>query len=198
MSGGTTSAASAPIVSANPQRVVIAQNFHSSWVSQSENVRLSGDATTTLTVRFRNTGTASWVRGVLGEQAALGISGDGASLSMNWPAADRVALQNEEVVPPAGIGTFTFDVRAPLAAGSYRLDLRPVVDGTTWMEDEGVFFTVTSQGIDVANQALGKFYEYAYILIYAGSAVLLLLVLMLIARALARLRHSTSATMMGR
>jgi hypothetical protein len=33
-------------------------------------------------------------------------------------------------------------VRAPIARGVYRLNLRPVIDGTVWLEDQGVFWVI--------------------------------------------------------
>src|SRR5207244_4895017 len=46
-------------------------------------------------------------------------------------------------VPPGSNGTFTFQVRAPQTSGIYSLHLRPVIDATAWMEDQGVFLTIT-------------------------------------------------------
>jgi hypothetical protein len=138
-------------------------------------------------MRFRNTGTAPWVRGVLGQQANLGVWGedpayvyataddffravanDRASgmsfdttalgrvaelidrvstlVNSTWPTADRAAVQTEDVVAPGELGTFTFNVRAPLRPGTYKLLLRPVVDGTVWMEDEGAYILITTLG----------------------------------------------------
>ena len=65
-------------------------------------------------------------------------------VALAWPTADRAAVQSEDVVAPGQLGTFRFSVRAPLKPGVYKLPLRPVVDGTVWMEDEGVFILVTS------------------------------------------------------
>ena len=44
---------------------------------------------------------------------------------------------------PGAIGTFSFRVKAPAAAGLYAIHLRPVVDATTWMEDEGVYLILS-------------------------------------------------------
>ena len=44
---------------------------------------------------------------------------------------------------PGGVGTFTFQVRAPMTPGLYAIHLRPVIDAVTWMEDEGVFLYIT-------------------------------------------------------
>ena len=66
-----------------------------------------------------------------------------AGLSVGWPYTTRPAVQNEAIVAPGSIGTFTFQVRAPTAPGVYYINLRPVIDGVTWMEDEGVYLVVT-------------------------------------------------------
>jgi hypothetical protein len=127
--------------------VVAPAGFHSRWLDQSAPAALPGGQTTTLTVRFRNTGSASWVRGITGQQANLGVVGDGGLLASGWPTPDRAAAQSEAVVPPDSIATFSFAVRAPTTAATYRLDVRPVIDGTTWMEDEGVYVALTSKGV---------------------------------------------------
>jgi hypothetical protein len=161
------------------------------WIDQSDYPVLSPGATSTVTMHFRNTGRAPWIKGVLGQQANLGVFGDGvpfvyptaesfylamakdpgmgfsfdraaaaraggsaraltaparvgALLAQNWPTEDRPAIQQEDVVAPGQIGTFTFTVRAPLQPGVYPLWLRPVVDATVWMEDQGIFLLVTS------------------------------------------------------
>ncbi|MGH2492210.1 MAG: hypothetical protein ACRDF9_11935 [Candidatus Limnocylindria bacterium] len=150
-------------------------------------------------MRFRNTGTANWVLGIPGQQANLALSGDGAALSSQWLSADRVAVQNEALVPPGGIGSFTFDVRAPTVLGTYRLDVRPVIDGTTWMEDDGVFFTVTSQILDERGQGWAMLMSYASASILAGAALLLLfLLLLMVARQLARMRRARSMSALVR
>ena len=94
----------------------------------------------------RDLGSSPWVKGVLGQEARLGISLDDvtwAALSVNWPYASRVATQTEATVATGQSATFTFQVKAPATPGVYSIHLRPVIDGTTWMEDEGVFLIVT-------------------------------------------------------
>ena len=162
-----------------------AEAYHAGWLDQSAYPRMQAGESQQVTIRFRNTGSAPWVKGVIGEQANLGVFGDGTPyvypnldvfysamagdavagmtvdsgatarvlsrgttvwslLYGDWPTPDRVAVQKEAVVPPGGLGTFTFTVRAPLTPGVYQLRLRPVVDGTVWMEDAGAFILVTS------------------------------------------------------
>ena len=125
------------------------QTFHSSWVDQSTFPTLTPGQSTQLTVRFRNTGTATWQKGVAGSQANLGINGDDttfSALGMNagWLSANRPAAQSESSVGPGGTASFTFSIRAPSAPGTYRIPVRPVIDGVTWMEDQGVYLLVVS------------------------------------------------------
>lgn len=124
--------------------------YHSRWVSQSPNPTLSsGQTSADLTLTFRNTGTKPWVKGVAGQQADLGIRNDDrtwSSLAIGWLAPDRPAAQTEARVDPGANATFTFKVRAPQAPSTYVLALRPVIDGTQWLEDEGVFLAVNVSG----------------------------------------------------
>jgi len=127
--------------------VVSDSGFHSAWLSQSPYPTLQpGEVSAPLTIVFRNAGTQTWTKGVLGLEARLGINQDDAQwapLGVNWLSANRVATQTEASVPPGANATFTFQVRAPQLAGTYSLHLRPVIDGTAWMEDQGVFLTIT-------------------------------------------------------
>src|SRR5207245_918235 len=127
--------------------VVSDPGFHSAWVSQSPYPTLQpGQVSTPLSIAFRNTGTQTWTKGVLGLEARLGINQDDAQwapLGVNWMSVNRVAAQTEASVASGANATFTFQVRAPQIAGTYSLHLRPVIDGTAWMEDQGVFLTIT-------------------------------------------------------
>jgi hypothetical protein len=125
------------------------QTFHAAFQSESAWPTLAPGTSTSLTVKFQNTGTATWQKGVAGKQANLGLNGDTlafASLGMNdgWLSANRLATTVESNVGPGQTGTFTFNVRAPSTPGTYRLPLRPVIDGVTWMEDSGVFMVIVS------------------------------------------------------
>ena len=124
-------------------------SFHAAFQSESPWPTLVAGTSTSLTVKFQNTGTATWQKGVAGQQANLGLNGDTltfANLGMNdgWLSGNRLATTTEATVGPGQTGTFTFNVRAPMTPGTYRLPLRPVIDGVTWMEDSGVFMVIVS------------------------------------------------------
>jgi len=127
--------------------IVSAWSYHSKWASQSAYPTLAvGQTSVPLTISFTNTGASPWVKGILGQEARLGINLDDvtwASLGVNWPLQNRVAAQSEATVATGQTATFTFQVKAPSTPGVYSIHLRPVIDGSTWMEDEGVFLTIT-------------------------------------------------------
>ena len=69
---------------------------------------------------------------------------DLAFLSEGWLAADRPAVQSEDIVAPGSTGTFTFQVKGTIT-GAFLLPLRGVVDGGAWMDDLGVYTVITVQ-----------------------------------------------------
>jgi len=120
--------------------------FHSAWTSQTPWPTLRPGESGVISLSFQNSGSRIWLRGVAGQQVTLGVVDDDtswASSAVAWPSTNRPAIQNEAVVPPGGAATFTFQLRAPVTVGASDLRLRLVVDGVTWLEDQGVFLRVT-------------------------------------------------------
>jgi hypothetical protein len=144
--GGTLPPSDQP----NEQRVQASPSgLSGSWVDQSAYPTIAPGATASVSVRFRNTGSQAWERGVPGRQVNLGIVGDATTFSdlgiaIDWLSANRPASTQEQSVAPGQVGTFAFGVRAPAAAGRYRLPLRLVLDGVAWLPDQGVYIVVTS------------------------------------------------------
>lgn len=138
---------SAPVAPAPPPVAANPDGYHSTWTSQSPYPTLSPGETAQLSVAFRNTGTRAWLRGAPGQQANLGTNWPQdvprPDLAWGWLSLNRLAAQSAERVDPGQVGWFAFSVLAPSVPGVYRLAVRPVIDGTTWMEDNGVYWTVT-------------------------------------------------------
>jgi hypothetical protein len=121
--------------------------WHSTWQGQSPYLVMAPGQVGDFWIRFSNSGTQPWVRGVWGKQANLGLNGDDRSpyalgMDASWLWEDRIATTTAAVVQPGDLAEFRFSVRAPMSRGVYRLDLRPVIDGTTWMDDQGVFWII--------------------------------------------------------
>ena len=132
--------------------------FHAQWYGQSGYPRLCPGDRSTATVAYYNSGSLGWVSGRLGQVAYLGtwesepgqdrpspLGGDGTngSPATGWPRYNRIAIQPAPYVGPGQVAWFQFTIQAPADPGYYRLYLRPLIEGATWMEDFGVFWLVT-------------------------------------------------------
>ena len=132
--------------------------FHADWYGQSGYPRLCPGHRSTATVAFYNSGSAGWLQNAMGQVAYLGtwspepgqdqvspLGGDGTngSPSTGWPRYNRIAMQPALWVGPTQVAWFQFTIQAPLTPGYYRLCLRPLIEGATWLEDYGVFWQVT-------------------------------------------------------
>lgn len=120
--------------------------YHAAFISEGASPTLDVGQNGQLTVTLRNTGTATWQLGSARE-ARLGVVADDQTFSrlgmaVGWALANRPAAQTESMVAPGGLATFTFTVRG-VTPGSFRLRLRSVIDGVTWMEDQGIYLNVT-------------------------------------------------------
>lgn len=131
--------------------------FHAQWYGQSGYPTLCPGQQSTATVAFYNSGSRGWVNGQMGEVGYLGtwapepgqdraspLGGDGTNGTPNtgWPRYNRIAIQPAAYVGPGQVSWFQFTIQAPLTPGYYRLYLRPLIEGATWMEDFGVFWIV--------------------------------------------------------
>ncbi|SRR6266571_4823387 len=120
-------------------------DLDSAWIDQTAPPQISVGAEATITFKFRNTGKVAWARGT-GSEASLAFVGSNANfdpkMAVNWPQPGKPAIQSEDVVAPNEIATFTFKVKG-VTAGTYRIDVRPVVVTVGPMRDQGVYTEVT-------------------------------------------------------
>src|SRR6059036_4146306 len=137
--------------------------FHAAWYGQSGYMRLCPGGTAQATLAYYNSGSLGWVAGRMGEVAYLGtwasepgqdqpsiLGGDGqrGSPATGWPRWNRIAIQPADYVGPGQVAWFQFSVQAPNTPGTYRLYVRPLVEGATWLEHVGVFWQVVVQRPD--------------------------------------------------
>ena len=137
--------------------------FHAAWYGQSGYMSLCPGDRMTATVAYYNSGSRGWVLGRMGEVAYLGTSasdpgqdaasivgGDGTlgSPATGWPRFNRPAIQPAAYVGPGQVAWFQFAVQAPAAPGSYRVAIRPLIEGAQWLEDYGVFWQITVLNAD--------------------------------------------------
>jgi uncharacterized protein YkwD len=123
------------------------QGFHSAWAGQSPDPTLAPGQVATLVVALRNTGYRGWYQGSPGQQANIATASplDVArpELAYNWMSSNRITTTTTSYVGPGQTGWFQFQIHAPSTPGTYRLDVRGVVDGASWLEDAGVYWTIT-------------------------------------------------------
>jgi hypothetical protein len=120
--------------------------FHSLWAGQSRSIDLKPGQMVDVAVKLVNTGTESWMRGVDGKEVRLGTSApldntrdfERGVLLSPIVGQTRLATTAESVVQPGETGTFNVRLRAPLEPGTHQVFVRPVADGVTWMEDQGI------------------------------------------------------------
>ena len=132
--------------------------FHAAWYGQSGYMSLCAGDRMTATVAYYNSGSRGWLQGRLGEVAYLGtadsdpgqdaasiVGGDGTlgSPATGWARYNRPAVQPAGYVCPGQVAWFQFTVQAPATPGTYRVAIRPLIEGAQWMEDYGVFWQVT-------------------------------------------------------
>lgn len=143
-----------PPPSAAPTKL---SGFHAAWYGQSGYMRLCPGGTARATLAYYNSGSRGWVAGRMGEAAYLGtwanepgqdqpsiLGGDGqlGSPATGWPRFNRIAQQPAPYVGPGQVAWFQFNLQAPSLPGTYRLYVRPLIEGATWLEDIGVFWQV--------------------------------------------------------
>src|SRR4029077_5292864 len=132
--------------------------FHAAWYGQSGYMSLCPGDRMTATVAYYNSGSRGLVQGRPGEvrdlrtpdsdpgqDAATIVGGDGTlgSPATGWARYNRPAVQPAEYVGPGQVAWFQFTVQAPAQPGTYRVAIRPLVEGAQWMEDYGVFWQLT-------------------------------------------------------
>jgi hypothetical protein len=128
--------------------------LHARIVGESAWPTLEPNQIATLIVQVQNTGDVPWFRDIqtselrLGATAPLDNTRDTDSGLLEYPLGgikNRYARQTEELVAPGGIATMKLQVRAPASEETRRIDMRPVVDGVLWLEDEGLYIIVDSK-----------------------------------------------------
>lgn len=140
---------------------VTAPSYAWEYVGQGSSVGSSMISTqkATWTLSAKNVGSATWSNtGV--NPIRLGASNpiDRTSpfCTSSWRNCSRPATLNEASVPPGSVGTFTFDVQAPSGTGSYKEYFNLLAEGSTWMNNPGLFYGVTVSSSNYAYTIVGN------------------------------------------
>lgn len=135
--------------------------YRAQFHGQSGQPTLCPGSTATATIAFRNSGSLGWyassapaLLGTWGPEpgqdrpSILGGNGSNGSPATGWPGANRVAVQSVPYVGPGQVAWFQFKVRAPSTPGTYRLGIRPLIEGQQWLDHAGILWSVTVKASD--------------------------------------------------
>ncbi len=130
---------------------VVKGNYSWQFVSQTSDKNLANLSTgeeATITLRAKNTGTATWFRtgnfpvrvGTTHPRDRMSVFANGTWLGANRPVG--LPGGTTSVAPGVSV-TFTWTYTAPATAGTYRENFSLLAEGITWMNDPGVnYYTV--------------------------------------------------------
>jgi hypothetical protein len=144
----------------NQAKAAIKPAYDYQWVRQSGYpTNLTPGQTTQVWVEVKNTGTATW-HNTGNNIVYLGTGADffGAASQKrdyvseaydphSWIGSNRattfVMALAGGIIPPGYNTRFTFNIKAPSVAGTYRSYFTPVVENVTWMKDIGMYWDIT-------------------------------------------------------
>ncbi|MDQ3934352.1 MAG: DNRLRE domain-containing protein [Actinomycetota bacterium] len=142
---------------------VVAKSYGSQWQGQGALPSLAPCESATAWTEIKNTGNVTWRQ----ESARLGTSAPLDRTSRfattgDWLSPNRPTAIDQATVPPGGVARFTFTLTVPCdtAPGTYNEYVRPVIEGVTWLTDQGIHFPVRVEGRLRGVDSLGQV-EYA-------------------------------------
>ena len=130
-----TFVAPAPVVPPAP-------TYHAAFAAESSFPVASPGQTVQWVIAFTNTGSSGWS---LGAANPLRLGTDrpqdlpSALATTKWLSTNRPAQQTTTYVAPGQEAWFIVELVAPSSPGTYRLYVRPVIDGVQWLEDAGAY-----------------------------------------------------------
>jgi len=121
-------------------------DYHAVFYAESPFPTIAPGQTAEWVIAFTNTGRTGWNMSQA-TPARLGTWNPQDAPSMlatpTWIAPNRPAEQTTTWVGPGQQAWFRVQLHAPSAPGTYRLYLRPVIDGVEWLENVGAYVDVT-------------------------------------------------------
>ena len=137
---------------------VVGTSYASAWQGQGGNLTLKRGETSTVWIDIKNTGNKTWKRDGpnpirLGTSNALNRSSQFV-VGGDWVSANRPTNADKDKVAPGETARFSFTVRAPdnSAPGTYNEYFRPLLEGQTWLTDQGIYLPITVTDGSVATE----------------------------------------------
>ncbi len=146
---------------------VVAKTYGSAWQGQGwqgggPSLSLARGQSALVWVDIKNTGNTTWKRdGSIPVRLGGSTSGGGVDRSSafvtigDWLSSTRPTATDKDRVAPNETARFSFVVNVPAnqPPGTYNEYFRPVMDGVTWLNDQGIYIpiTVTSGTVPTVN-----------------------------------------------
>ena len=125
------------------------RRFHSSFYAQAPYPVAAPGQVVEWVIAFTNTGDTGWLMGADSEGhigTAQPLDRTTPLVTDQWLSANRPARQTTTWVGPGQQAWFRVTLHAPITPGVYRLYVRPVIDGITWLEDVGAYVDLIVRG----------------------------------------------------
>lgn len=119
--------------------------YHAAFFAQAAYPVASPGQVVQWVIAFTNTGATGWSSSSTETHLGTAHPLDSTTpLSTSaWLSANRAARQTTTWVGPGQQAWFIVTLHAPAQPGTYRLYVRPVIDGVTWLEDVGAYVDLT-------------------------------------------------------
>ena len=118
-----------------------APTYHAEFYAEAAYPSVPAGETAQWVIAFTNTGNVGW--SVDGTGARLGTwnpqDAPSSLAASTWVASNRPAQQTTTFVGPGQQAWFVVNLTAPSLPGTYRLYVRPLIEGVTWLEDVGAY-----------------------------------------------------------
>jgi hypothetical protein len=105
---------------------------------------MSPNTTYYLRLRAKNIGGNAWSKTNTRLGTSNPLNRSSVFRNQSWQSSNRPASLKESVVTPGQIGTFEFSITTPAQPDTYSEHFRPVIDGVSWMNDLGQFWTIST------------------------------------------------------
>jgi len=120
----------------------IGENQYEYAGQSSSTITLAPGESQNLWLDLKNTGNSTWEKGTFHLGTYRAQDRASAFADSSWISSNRIGIDQNNVIP-GYIAQFNFSITAPKVSGVYYEYFRPVIDGSQWLQDVGIFWKIT-------------------------------------------------------
>lgn len=106
------------------------------------NIIIEPGKTANLSLDLKNTGNTTWEKSTFHLGTSHAQDRNSVFANTSWLSQNRIGV-NQNVINPGYIAQFSWTITAPETSGVYYEYFRPVIDGSEWLEDAGIYWKIT-------------------------------------------------------